>query len=169
MSEWTYMSNQSGPETAKRRDHPTLFQQKMTTRRPAKHLAALLALGAALASGCGRSASTTAKIKETFETASGMEKVQIEATSMFEHFGTNEFRFLYEPDLKDFPMIAALGNSVGIYPATPGLPANIRIRFGSHRNTKFIFIYDPKDPSISTNSKLANGLTQVTTNIFIQR
>ena len=128
----------------------------------------MLALGVLLQAGCGHPETTMSQVGEMFEKVGGIEKVNTEARAMFARFGTNELRFVYDQDLKDFPAIAALGNSVGIYPATSGLAANIRIRFGSHANTEFIFIYDPNDSS-GVKEQTASGFLQVSTNIFVSK
>lgn len=95
----------------------------------------------------------------------GVERVNEEAQRLFREFYANsgEVKFLYEADLKTFPAIASIGNSVTIYPATKEIPASIRVRYGSHLLTKFIFIFDPKtDPQIEKSLFM-----EVTNSIFI--
>ena len=64
----------------------------------------------------------------------------------FNRFGTNATRSLEASDLKDFPTINKFeGNSVVLFAASPGLPAHIRLRYGSHFQTGLIFIFAPGD------------------------
>jgi hypothetical protein len=109
---------------------------------------------------CGCSPSAEQRI----EKVGGVSIINQEARVVFDRFGTKEFRFLYESDLKDCPAIAALGNSVGLYNESPGTAAQIRVRYGSHSNTKFIFILDPRAPS---QFKGPPGCSQIASNIFV--
>jgi len=140
---------------------------KANYRFGTQHIAAvIILLGIALGPGCSRREVTATEVAEMFERVGGVEKVSKEARAIFDRFGTNEFRFIYDQDLREFPAIAALGNSVGIYPKASGVPANIRIRFGPHANTKFIFIYDPNESS-GVKQQAAAGFIEVTNNIFV--
>ena len=95
----------------------------------------------------------------------GTQIINDETKDVFAKFGSNEFKFLNSQDLSTFPAIAHLGNSVSINPSAFEIPANIRIRFGSHYDTKFIVVFDPSKSFVSKNLNESN-LIQVSSNIF---
>ena len=102
--------------------------------------------------------------RRLLEQSGGVARVNTEASAVFLKHATNEVRFLSDADLRDFPAIASLGNSVAIHPEHSGFPAHIRVRFGSHRNTRFMFIFDPTNGARTAGDW---GLVQVASNIFL--
>jgi hypothetical protein len=123
-----------------------------------------------------RSEMTNAQVTEMFDKAGGVDKVNREAKIIFDRFGTNNPDFLSESDLKDFPAISALGNSVGTFlqPTVVtfhqsikiDFPPHIRVRRGLHSNTMLIFIFEPNKV---TELKDASSFVQVTSNIFVTK
>src|SRR2546428_6137387 len=99
-------------------------------------------LGVVLGMGCNSSTqtdneTTLIEAQNMLKKAGGEDKVKKEAKQVFARFGTEKTRFIVDSELKEFPAIAALGNSVDIHAPSPGFPANISIRYGTHERTKF--------------------------------
>ena len=109
---------------------------------------------------------TPTKAKKLFDKVGGIDSVNKEAKTIFDQFGTKELRFLGRLELANFPAIAGLGNAISIYPDQPGFTGQLHIRYGSHWNTKLIFIY-PQNRIPGTNETL--NFIQVTTNIFVTK
>ena len=113
---------------------------------------------------------------EMFDKAGGVDKVNQEAKVAFERFGTEKTKSLSGSDSKDFPAISTLGSSVVLYGANPSMASEITIRFGTHRNTKFIHIF-PLDFDASKAPKSSNVLAvlddakhfQIASNIFVEQ
>src|ERR1051326_5140370 len=74
----------------------------------------------------------------------GVEAINSEATSMFEFFETNR-RSLYLPTEQQsrFPKLAPLGGSHQVVRGSNGVPEVIRVRFGTHWDVKWLFIFNP--------------------------
>jgi hypothetical protein len=122
----------------------------------------IAALVAFSAGGCSRKESLKERADKLFQKSGGVEQVRAEAARLFSRFGKTESQFLSDSELQKFPAIAALGNMVEYRAADDVGPAQIMIRYGSHRDTQFILIFDGKpDP------KWTAGFLEVTNNIFI--
>jgi len=94
--------------------------------------------------------------------------VDQEARNIFDRFGTNEDKFLYDYDLRDSPAIKALGNGFALRVEDSMYSRRIRIRYGTHRRTRFVLIFDPR---ATTTPRLnsAMGFFQVSSNIYATR
>jgi hypothetical protein len=111
------------------------------------------------------------KMLKRVDNVGGLNELNQEAKIIFDRFGTNEWKCLDESDLKNFPAISALGNSVGIFPESADDPTkvstHIRIRYGSHFYTKLIFIFQTEPEALrATNIINAPFAFQVSSNIF---
>jgi hypothetical protein len=148
----------------------------MKTAKAIVFLGVIICLGILCGLGCGRSEMTKTRAIEMFDKVGGVDKVNQEAKVIFDRFGTNNPDFLSESDLKDFPAISALGNSVGTFPQPTvvtfhqsikiDFPPHIRVRRGLHSNTMLIFIFEPNKV---TELKDASSFVQVTSNIFVTK
>jgi len=96
--------------------------------------------------------------------AGGPAKICDEASQMFKRFGISKERFLSASDLKDYPAIAALGESHVILPDNP---PRMSIRVGTHLNGYFIEIADTNSPIKYIQS--SNTLELVKSCIFVHR
>jgi hypothetical protein len=88
---------------------------------------------------------TESQIAAMFGKAGGVDKVNQEAKSIFDRFGTSKITVLTISNLNDFPAMTALGNSVILWPESVDggkVPPHIEVRFGSHFNTRFVFIFE---------------------------
>jgi hypothetical protein len=114
---------------------------------------------------------TARTVLKRIDKVGGLNELNQEAKIIFDRYGTNEWKFLNESDLKDFPAISALGNSVGIFPESADdptkVPTHIRIRYGSHFYTKLIFIFQT-EPEVLRATNIINApfTFQVSSNIL---
>lgn len=111
--------------------------------------------------GCHSSASRDTLVKTV-----GVDRINEEASLVFEQFSSSNTVVLSGSDLQKFPAIAQLGDSIIFYQENTGLPAHLSIRYGSHRETSFIFVFAPGKPPVLNNP---DHYSQITTNIFISR
>jgi hypothetical protein len=132
----------------------------------------IVCLSALCGLGCNRRDTTAAsdvlaiKTEQMLLKAGEVDKINEEAKVIFARFGTDKTWGIEGLDLRDFPTISALGNSVIIFARTPGCPAYISVRYGSHQHTKFIFIFDPNSTPEIINPPMGARLVQVASNIF---
>lgn len=126
----------------------------------------MIAIGFLYDLGCRSPETKKKRAMELFEKVGGVDKINHEARNIFDQFivHSKEAKFLGESDLKAAPAISMIGSSVGTYPQSSEFPAHIRIRYGSHDRTKFIFIFDPDKPP---DLKDVSSFIQVTSNIFV--
>lgn len=114
----------------------------------------------------GYSLSTTYVMRK-IDKLGGVKKLHNEASLLIDatHLNGGEtFKFLNDEDLKRFVLIKNLGNSVRLVSSSSDLPDHIKIRYGSHFLTKFIYIFRSKENySISSHQHL----DKVTANIYI--
>ena len=114
---------------------------------------------------------TAGKVLKRIDKAGGLNELNQEARIIFDRFGTNEWRFLYEDDLKNCPAISALGNAFGYFPESADdptkVPTHIWVRYGSHFYTKAIFIFQT-EPEMLRATNLINTpfVFQVSSNIL---
>jgi hypothetical protein len=94
----------------------------------------------------------------------GTPKVCDEAIEIFKRFGVSKQIYLSVSELKDYPVVAALGTAHVIL---PGSPPRLSIRVGSHRDGFFIEIADTN--SSSKYPKSLNTLELVDSQIFVHR
>ena len=91
----------------------------------------------------------TEKALELIEKAGGVDQINQEARQIFAGMAADpqDVVFLYDSDMKKYPVIASLGNSVHLYSSAGSvLPDHISVRYGTHRNTRFLHIFDPDGP-----------------------
>ena len=101
---------------------------------------------------CGPSEMTMSQARKLFARVGGANKINQEAGILFARFGTRETRFLSASELKDFPAISTLGNSVVLLGYSPDTAAEIQIRFGADQRAGFIDIFPPNlDVNRATN------------------
>jgi len=115
-----------------------------------------------------------------------VENINKDAEAIFIRFGTNGFDYwkgVDKSDLKNLPTISDLLSKFGNYSQVviipegtmdseeiSGFPAQIRIRFGSHFETKFLFVVDPRKPFDAAGIKNREPhWTEVASNIFIEQ
>jgi hypothetical protein len=123
----------------------------------------------AIVNGWGlHSKMTSSRALAMLDNAGGVQKLNEEAKAIFSQYATNTEQPLYGSGLEDYPEVAKLGNAVEILPDSPELPRHIRIRFGPHTQTRFIFIFDPTKP-INPNDQLFKTSIYVTSNIFVTK
>lgn len=109
---------------------------------------------------------STTYVIQKIDRLGGVESINAEISLLLDSIYLergDKFFFLDKSDLKDFPLIAALGNSVRFIPASQKFPAHIKIRYGSHFLTKFIYIFDPR----VTSDLPYEGLDRIADNIYI--
>jgi len=110
---------------------------------------------------------TESQIAALFKKAGGVDKVNQEAKDVFNRFGTSKITLLSGSNLDSLHAISALGNSVVLYPESIDagkFPPHIEVRFGSHFNTKFIFIFETNNVIQFQND---SKLFQVASNIYV--
>lgn len=117
-------------------------------------------------SGGFRSETTMSATVEKIREVGGMAKVDQETKTIFDRYGTAEFRPLDNSDLKEFPAVSGLGNTFSIWPDASGCSGHIKVRYGYHMHAKTIWIFDPKKPLVFDG---ASACIQVSSNIFIDK
>jgi hypothetical protein len=88
------------------------------------------------------------EVKMMIEKHSNEKIIQAEVDSLFNRFGDNG-KFLFDRDLETTPALTRFaddlkGEIIGIKPGDElgtGLPSNLRIRYGTHRDYQFIIIF----------------------------
>jgi hypothetical protein len=105
------------------------------------------------------------EIKQILQRSGGLSHVNREAEALLNLFGTNEMRSVTGQDLLALPSISRLGNMVRITPSTPNIPANITVRYGSHDDTRFLYIFDPR---AALSIKRGAQFVQVEGNVFAE-
>jgi hypothetical protein len=147
----------------------------------------LLGIGSCfLVGGCHRSGATVSEATSLVAKAETIEGVNKDAQAIFNKFGTVGFDLwkpLSEADLTNYPSIHDLVSKLGDYSQVvivpegkmdseevTKFPAQIRIRFGSHSQTKFIFVLDSRKPfDRATITNRDQRWSQVSENIFIKQ
>ena len=119
---------------------------------------------------------TTPEAIKLINEQAGIENLNKDAAVCFGRVHSG--KLITRSELKDLPAVSNLVAKLGEYSEPvllqesempPGTSAAVRIRFGSHFRTHFIYILDchkPFDAKDLTNSSL--GWVQVTSNIFIR-
>jgi hypothetical protein len=110
---------------------------------------------------------TESQIVAMLEKVGGADKVNQEAKDIFNRFGISEVTLLTKSNPNNFPAISALGNSIVLYPESIDagkFPPHIEVRFGSHFNTKFVFIFETNNVVQFKND---SRIFQVTSNIYL--
>lgn len=114
------------------------------------------------------------RLLKRIDKVGGLNELNQESKIIFDRFGTNEWKFLYEDDLRGCPTFFALGNAFGYFPENADeiqnstyLPKHIWIRYGSHFYTKAIFIFQT-EPEMLRATNLINTpfVFQVSSNIL---
>src|SRR5689334_5768518 len=100
-------------------------------KMPTSIWVAIICLGFVSQFGCGRSEITHSRAAEMFDKAGVVDKVNQEAKTIFDRFGTNESKNVYGSELTNFPAISSLGETVFFQNKNnpPGWSAHIEIPF----------------------------------------
>ena len=100
---------------------------------------------------------------DMMEMAGGLKKINREAAALFARPERAREFFIERWELTNYPAIASLGNSFVIERDRHWNPQWIRIRYGTHSKTRWLFIYPPD----STNRvALPFPCVQIASNIF---
>jgi hypothetical protein len=114
--------------------------------------------------GCGPSEITRSEALKMFTEVGGVQRVNQEATVIFDRFGTNESAELFGLELTNYPALSALGKPLFVQAGSNGYSSRIEIPFGSHYRRKFTFVFNPNGP---VEFPYASRCIQVATNIFV--
>jgi hypothetical protein len=109
--------------------------------------------------------SKKAEAVKRIRAAGGQEEVNQEARTIFKRFGTQKTKFLFDKDLKDFPVIASLGTGIVLYGAEGTSSAHVSIRYGSHWHPKCLLIFEN---TTNLNVGFTSELIAITTNILVR-
>jgi hypothetical protein len=134
---------------------------------------------------------TRSEADKMIRNVGGLQEVNKEAQLVFELFGTNEMFLLKaqnqsllasysqmtkHPEVKDFPALFALGDTVVSLAGTSNFVPRIIIRFGEHRHARNIYIFqsDIDKPGIIYFSTLSHfekdpEYIEISSNIFVMK
>lgn len=131
-----------------------------------------ITLTAVLCSSCVQSEMTKEKAEHLIGSAGGISKINLEASAIFQRYGTMELGglSLFRPEITNYPAIAVLlSNSVPksflIVPETPGEPPQISILYGPHSRLKCIRIFQTTN-GLSLKYRSAPSF-EIASNIFL--